>query len=145
MRSRKRRNSDGLLNGGSERNSVKRFRLYNARFLLGLAAVALVMTWVVAVHRKDGLPSTNDGSGWSLSRVGDSVSADESQRHQSNHSSKKPEKKRKKSTHHDDDVLRCKPSPLEKRQTYPVYGCAEMEVRFDGLCANCFQDFVLFL
>lgn len=158
MRSRKPRNSDGLPNGFYS-NEVKQPRR-NCRIFLKVAALALAVTWTSAVYVKSTSSSSDSAKGWNLKKVLDSTTSDDSRpakvakpetshhkpdthhhSHSHSHSHKKDKKKKKKSgstthTEHSDEKPVCTPSPLEQRQAYPIYGCAELKVSLimtDGL------------
>lgn len=141
MRSRKlKQGSNGLLNGQYDDNRTGgRRQRPKARFLLGVAAGLLLVVWISArAHRLRS--SSRQGTGWGLSRfwgeTGSVSSKSSDGRSGGQAVARKDEKSssKKKSKHHrhsnDDDLPVCTRSPLEQRQAYPMYGCAELEVSF---------------
>lgn len=139
MRSRKPRSSDGLLNGVYSGSSSKGYRYgyCHARMLLRLAAALLVVAWSFLVY----LQGANFFSGGRFSWLSRSDSSGDSSRAKlpqlSADKADKPKHdrkhKHKSQRSKPPDLPVCTPSLLEERQSYPIYGCAEMEVSYGWL------------
>lgn len=127
MRSRRSRQSDGLLDNDYQKNGGKK-RRYNARTLLAIGATVLALAWLSVMYfgvREDGGSSSVQLKGWGGFLYSSSSSdAKRDSRH-------KRKKKKSKSRHEHSsspDPPVCTPSPLEKKKVFPKYGCDDMEV-----------------
>lgn len=116
MRARAPPRSAGLLNGDYDKHGGKIAR-YNRGTLarLAAAAVALLAVWLVAMYAFS--PASGGGEG-------DSVARDSKKKHK--HEDKGSRHKRHSHKH---VQTGCTASPLQEKDAFPVYGCAEMEVR----------------
>lgn len=126
MRSRRPRQSDGLLDTDYKKNGGKRGR-YNARTLVTIGAMVLALVWLSVMFFGAG----EDGGSSSLHLKGlggilytsSSSDAKQSSRH------KRKKKKKSRNDHPSSpDLPVCTPSPLEKKNVFPKYGCDDMEV-----------------
>lgn len=134
MRSRRSRQSDGLLDNDNEKYGGKK-RRYNARNLLAITATVLALVWLTVKYFRVG----EDGGSSSVQLKGSggflySSSSSDAKR-DSRHKRKKKKSKSKHEHSSSPDPPVCTPSPLEKKNVFPKYGCDDMEVsRLFPLC-----------
>ncbi|CAM9251098.1 unnamed protein product [Ectocarpus sp. 4 AP-2014] len=130
MRARAPPRSAGLLNGDYDKHGGKIAR-YNGGTLarLAAAAVALLAVWLVAMYAfspasGEGEAVTASSPGWDR---GEAVARDSKKKH-------KHEDKGSKHKHHSHKHKQagCTASPLQEKDAFPVYGCAELEEMLEG-------------
>ncbi|CBJ25768.1 hypothetical protein Esi_0008_0239 [Ectocarpus siliculosus] len=126
MRARAPPRSAGLLNGDYDKHGGKITR-YNGGTLarLAAAAVALLAVWLIAMYAFS--PASGGGEAMTASSLGwgrgESVARDSKKKHK--HEDKGSRHKRHSHKH---VQAGCTASPLQEKDAFPVYGCAEMEV-----------------
>ncbi|CAM9532917.1 unnamed protein product [Ectocarpus sp. 12 AP-2014] len=130
MRARAPPRSAGLLNGDYDKHGGKIAR-YNGGTLARLAAavVALLAVWLVAMYAFS--PASGEGGAMTASSPGwdggESVARDSKKKHK--HEDKGSRHKRHSHKH---KQAGCTASPLQEKDAFPAYGCAELEEMFEG-------------
>lgn len=118
-------------------------RCNSARLVLGLGVAVLLGTTISIAYRiRHRTPWYQDDDdtfrpwNWKQLSIIEDLNIDYEEMIQAREKRRRGEKSRKRRSHGGgDDLPECTPSPLENRETYPKYGCAEIEVGMEGQLA----------
>lgn len=111
-----------------------------ACLVLGLGVAVLLATMIniaYGIHQWRILDQEDDDTlglfNWKQLSIIKDLDVDYEAMVQARERRRRGQKRRKQQSHGGgDDLPECTPSPLENRETYPKYGCAEIEVGMEG-------------